>query len=75
MKFVIFTLLFCFAAAPAVYADNTRPAAEKETDPPAAMSDEALASYISGRLRLLLEGDGYGITQECNSTGCSVVVQ
>ena len=43
--------------------------------PPANMNDEALASYISGRLNLLLKDENYKVSKYCGATGCSVVVQ
>lgn len=42
---------------------------------PSAMSDEALASYISGRLNQALKGEDHAVSQYCDATGCSVVVQ
>jgi hypothetical protein len=59
---------------PAVPADQPLIKAEKAT-PPANMSDEALASYITGRLAPLLKDTGYAISQKCDSSGCAVVVQ
>ncbi|MCK4945052.1 MAG: hypothetical protein KAS59_02195 [Alphaproteobacteria bacterium] len=46
---------------------------QKNFTPPANMSDEALASYISGRLNLLLEDSK--ISQYCNAADGSVVIQ
>ncbi len=55
------------------------PAATSKTQenftPPVNMSDEALASYISGRLNLLLKDENYKVSKYCDATGCSVVVQ
>jgi hypothetical protein len=53
---------------------SATPATEKATVP-ANMSDEALASYISGRLTPLLQDQGYKVSQACDASGCSVVVQ
>ena len=41
---------------------------------PASMTDEALASYITGRLKQALVNDDYKVEQLCDDTGCSVVV-
>ena len=53
------------------------PAATSKTQenftPPANMNNEALTSYISGRLSLLLED--YKISPYCNAADGSVVVQ
>ncbi len=67
-KLILFTLLTFLAVNPA-WADQP-PAA-----PPADMSDEALASYITGRLAPLLQDEGYKIAQSCDATGCAIVVQ
>lgn len=42
---------------------------------PATMSDEALASYITGRLKLVLTDEGRTVDQHCDASGCAVVVQ
>ena len=39
------------------------------------MGDEALASYISGRLKLALKDDAAVVEQYCDASGCAVVVQ
>jgi len=39
------------------------------------MNDAALASYISGQLSPLLKDSGYAVSQNCDSSGCAVVVQ
>ena len=64
MRIYLFLLVFLMAvpAAPSV-------AAEVQ------YSDEALASYISGRLKLALKSGDYKITQYCDDSGCAVVVQ
>jgi hypothetical protein len=49
--------------------------APEQTAVPANMNDEALASYISGRLAPLLKDAGYQVRQNCDSSGCAVVVQ
>jgi hypothetical protein len=49
------------------------PEARAETND--AMSDAALASYISGRLGTVLKGTGHTAAQNCNESGCAVVVQ
>ncbi len=46
---------------------------QKNFTPPVNMSDEALASYISGRMNLLLEDSK--ISQYCDAADSSVVVQ
>ena len=55
------------------------PAVDSESQeklaPPANISDEALTSYISGRLNLLLKDENYKVSKYCDATGCSVVVQ
>lgn len=74
----LFLLSFLVVAAPAS-ADNAVVTAaakqEKEIIPPADMGDEALASYISGRLNSLLKDGTREVLQSCDETGCSVVVQ
>ena len=68
-SFVLLTSSALFARA------ETVPAQQKTTAPPANMSDEALASYITGRLTPLLKDTGYQVSQNCDSSGCAVVVQ
>jgi hypothetical protein len=71
---ILFAIL-TISAAPAL-AETARVSAQKETTtPPANMDDAALASYISGRLTPLLKDSGYQVSQNCDSSGCSVVVQ
>ena len=41
----------------------------------AALSHEALASYITGRVTLTLAGGTEGALQYCEGDGCAVVVQ
>lgn len=48
---------------------------ERQQTELAGMSDEELASYITGRLKPLLKDEGYEVRQSCDATGCSVVVQ
>jgi len=73
---VIFLILMSFLMTGAVVAwAETAPAAQKNQTPPANMSDVALASYISGRLEPLLKDTGYAVSQQCDSSGCAVVVQ
>lgn len=62
-----------FLAVPfsTVQADNVPKAAASA----ATLGDEALASYISGRLKLALKDDADVIKQYCDDSGCAVVVQ
>lgn len=39
------------------------------------MSDAALASYISGRLKQVLADEPYRIPKSCDDEGCTVVVE
>jgi len=85
MKMIYITLIsiaFLTLSASAGYADDSAAAAvtvqktgDEKIVPTAGMSDEALASYISGRLAPLLKDSGYAVSQNCDQTGCSVVVQ
>jgi hypothetical protein len=71
---ILISLAFlAFASVPALADDSAAP--QKKEVVPANMSDEALASYISGRLAPLLKDDGYEVSQNCDASGCSVVVQ
>jgi len=75
---ILISLVFlALSIAPALAddADVTSETVQKSEALPANMSDEALASYISGRLNALLKDEGYDISQDCDTTGCSVVVQ
>ena len=69
---ILMAFLACTSAT--AHADNL-PATQKTQTPPANMSEAALASYISGRLAPLLKDAGYEVSQNCDSSGCSVVVQ
>ena len=71
------SLVFLAIAAPSALADQPQisaPATRAEAAPPVFMSDEALASYITGRLQQALKDDDYKVEQTCNETGCSIVV-
>ena len=78
---VTILILIAFLTVGAIAAQaETMPAPQKaqqkaQKTPPANMSDAALASYISGRLAPLLKDTGYSVSQACDSSGCSVVVQ
>lgn len=73
---IISLILMAFLASGAITAQAAATSApQKAQTPPANMSDAALASYISGRLEPLLKGTSHAISQECDSSGCSVVVQ
>ncbi len=75
---ILISLIFLAINAVPAQADRAPvsvvPAQEKAAVP-ANMSDEALASYISGRLMPLLQDQGYKVSQACDSSGCAVVVQ
>ncbi|MFH1157578.1 MAG: hypothetical protein V1721_01645 [Pseudomonadota bacterium] len=73
---ILLTFLYCGAStAQAGDVPATASESQEKSALPAHMSDEALASYISGRLSLLLKDEGYKVSQSCDATGCSVVVQ
>ncbi len=75
-KRIILTLLALLVLAPVMAKAGTAPASTQQAaTPPANMSDEALASYISGRLAPLLKESTYQVSQNCDDSGCSVVVQ
>jgi hypothetical protein len=58
-----------------LFAILTMSATAAPADPaPQDMNEAALASYISGRLSAVLT-DSHQVTQSCDSTGCTVVVQ
>ncbi len=69
---IILVLLVIFSVSAGIARAENTPAAAPV---PANMSDEALASYISGRLKLMLNDQDYKVSQACDETGCSVVVQ
>lgn len=72
----IIPILLIFLTTGAISAQaEIAPAQQKTEALPANMSDEALASYISGRLAPLLKDSGYQVSQNCDASGCSVVVQ
>ena len=75
-QIILILLAFLAANVSTAQAENI-PAATSKTQenftPPANMSDEALASYISGRLNLLLEDSK--ISPYYNAADGSVVVQ
>lgn len=66
-------ILLVFMAMPLTASADQPPAPSAKTL--ATMSDEALASYISGRLNQALKGQDYSVTNSCDDSGCSVVVQ
>lgn len=70
MKNACFILALMLIAPIAAIADDVAVSAV-----PAQMSDEALASYISGRLNAGLKEQGYTVSRTCDNSGCSVVVQ
>jgi hypothetical protein len=73
---IIALILIVFMAAGAVTAQaESTPVLQKNQTAPANMSDAALASYISGKLAPLLKDTGYAVSQDCDASGCSVVVQ
>ena len=78
-RIILSLLIFLTTGAVTVRAENApaapKPAAESIVVPPANMNDEALASYISGRLAPLLRNNGYKVSQNCDASGCSVLVQ
>jgi hypothetical protein len=71
---VLILMAFLTAGAVSAQAENA-PAQQKAQTPPTNMNDAALASYISGRLAPLLKDSGYIVSQNCDSSGCAVVVQ
>jgi len=78
-KYIILILLafLSFDAGAALAEDVSAVTSESQEKValPANISDEALASYISGRLNLLLKDENYKVSKYCDETGCSVVVQ
>jgi hypothetical protein len=73
-RIILALLVFLTTGAISAQAE-TAPAQQKAQLPPANMNDEALASYITGRLTPLLKDTAYQVSQNCDSSGCSVVVQ
>ena len=74
-KHIILALLTFLTTCTISAQAGTVPVQQKAELPPVNMSDEALASYITGRLAPLLKDGGYLVSQNCDSSGCSVVVQ
>ena len=77
-QIILILLAFLAVNVGTAQAENI-PAAMSKTQenftPPTNMSDEALASYISGRLNLLLKDENYKISQYCDAADGSVIVQ
>ena len=75
-QIILILLAFLAVNIGTAQAEDIPPATSKTQEnfiPPANMNDEALASYISGRLSLLLED--FKISPYCNAADSSVVVQ
>jgi len=72
-KFIYLFLAFFLPVAMSLARADQAPVAVPDAH--ARLSDEALASYISGRLKLALKDEGSRIEQYCDASGCSVVVQ
>ena len=75
IKTIILILMAFLTVSAGTAKAGDLPAAQKPQTPPANMSEAALARYISGRLAPLLKDAGYEVSQNCDSSGCSVVVQ
>ena len=72
---IIFLILMAFLAGDITVVQAASTDQSPDT-PPANMTDAALASYISGRLKSVLKDTGYVVSQDCDdSSGCAVVVQ
>ena len=75
---VLIFITFFATCASAAHADqaqiSSHPVREQAVDT-SSMNDEALASYITGRLKQALKNDDYKVEQYCDNSGCSVVVQ
>ena len=74
-KLIILALLAFLMTGPISAQAETAPAQQKAEQLPANMNDEALASYITGRLTPLLKDTAYQVSQNCDASGCAVVVQ
>ncbi|MCK5659305.1 MAG: hypothetical protein KAH96_05475 [Alphaproteobacteria bacterium] len=78
-KYIILIFLAFLSFGASLAQAEGVPAVDSESQeklaPPANISDEALTSYISGRLNLLLKDENYKVSKYCDATGCSVVVQ
>ena len=74
---IITLILIAFLAygAHAAQAETTAVSQKINTTTTTNMSDAALASYISGKLEPLLKDTGSAVSQACDASGCSVVVQ
>ena len=78
IRTILVLLVFLTVMPLSAQAESAAPASNSSTEKttvPANMSDDALASYISGRLAPLLKDAGYQVSQNCDSSGCSVIVQ
>lgn len=72
---VLISLVFLALGCVPAQADEAMSAPETAQTVPTSMDDEALASYITGRLSAILKDEGYDVSQNCDTSGCSVVVQ
>lgn len=75
-NYIIYLFLFTFLiiGASVAQADQVQIAVNNVSEQ-ADLSDEALASYITGRLKLALKNEDTRVEQFCDASGCSVVVQ
>jgi hypothetical protein len=69
-KYITFILLAFLMMGATIAA-----AGQPQVSVPAVMSDDALASYISGRLKQALKDGDHSVDQYCDASGCAVVVQ
>jgi len=74
-KIIYLILIVFFADGVAPASAETAPAPQKTNILPSNMNDAALASYISGKLEPLLKDTSSTVSQACDASGCSVVVQ
>jgi hypothetical protein len=74
-RHIVLALLAFLTIMPISVRAETVRTPQKKEQPPANLSDAALASYISGRLTPLLKDTGYQVSQSCDADGCAVVVQ
>jgi hypothetical protein len=75
-KFIsLILMVFFICSISGAQAEIVSAAQKTNTAAPSNMNDAALASYISGKLEPLLKDTGYSVSENCDSSGCSVVVQ
>lgn len=72
---VLISFIFLMGTLPVAQAGASRITVNDTQNQAAALDDEALASYITGRLKLALKNDTATVEQYCDQSGCAIVVQ